>query len=84
MKRQIRAILVLSLLVGGGISLLATARPDALEGFLERFGWAGEEQPGSTAWGTSLTGIMGALITFGFLTLLLRLLGRWRRERREP
>lgn len=85
---------LVTLIVAGGLSLLASANPDGLEFVGEQLGFAESGQASaaevspfaeyglrgvSEAFGTSLAGVVGVLITLAVAVLLARLAARRRR-----
>lgn len=84
MKKQIISWFIVSLVIGGFISLLASSHPDGFEKAGEETGYIEHAAdnlfsspmpdyviPGIESWfSSSLAGLLGVAITFGFFLLL--------------
>lgn len=86
MKNSWKSVFILSLFVGGALSLFASSAPDGLEKVAESQGFIGNTMPnffafipdyvmpGIDGWlSTSLAGVSGSLIVF----LVISLFGKW-------
>lgn len=88
------AVLVASLVVAGGVSLLASTSPDGLEWSAEQLGFGAAAQDSATAgspladyglggvagWGRSIAGVSGVVLTLGLAVGSVALVVRRRRE----
>jgi cobalt/nickel transport system permease protein len=68
--------LIIALLMAGALSLFASTDPDGLEKVAEDMGFLSREEGHAVRDSSSLSGILGVIIVFGFCILIGKALRR--------